>query len=66
VIRVFDSASNLIQTHEHNGEFKEPWSLSSSTQSGEGWPQRSQLQPDIPWLGRCVTLLPATFCNFGL
>jgi hypothetical protein len=24
------------------------------------------LQPDIASLGRCVTLLPATFCNLGL
>jgi hypothetical protein len=23
-IRVFDAASNLIETHEHEGEFKEP------------------------------------------
>jgi hypothetical protein len=28
--------------------------------------QRSQLQPGVPSLGRCVTLLPATFCNLGL
>jgi len=24
VIRVYDSAGNLIETHEHAGEFKEP------------------------------------------
>jgi hypothetical protein len=24
VIRVYDDAGNLIKTHEHNGEFKEP------------------------------------------
>jgi hypothetical protein len=24
------------------------------------------LQPGVPSLGRCVTLLPATFCNLGL
>jgi len=24
VIRVFDNAGNLIQTHEHKGDFKEP------------------------------------------
>ena len=41
------------------------WTL-CSTRSGDGWPQRSQLQPGIPSLGRCVTLLPATFCNLGL
>ena len=41
------------------------WTLCSK-QSGDGWPQRSQLQPDVPSLGRCVTLLPATFCNLGL
>ena len=37
-----------------------------STQSGDGWPQRSQLQPGVPSLGRCLSLLPATFCNLGL
>ncbi len=41
------------------------WTLCSK-QSGDGWPQRSQLQPGVPSLGRCVTLLPATFCNLGL
>jgi len=41
------------------------WTL-CSTQSENGWPQRSQLQPGVPSLGRCVTLLPATFCNLGL
>lgn len=24
VIRVYDEASNVIETHEHDGEFKEP------------------------------------------
>jgi hypothetical protein len=24
VIRVYDSAGNVIETHEHEGEFKEP------------------------------------------
>ena len=24
VIRVYDGAGNVIQTHEHNGDFKEP------------------------------------------
>jgi hypothetical protein len=37
-----------------------------STQSGDGWPQRSQLQPGVPSLGCCLSLLPATFCNLGL
>src|SRR5262249_6238046 len=37
-----------------------------SIQSGNGCPQRSQLQPGVPSLGCCVTLLPATFCNLGL
>ena len=32
---------------------------------GDGWPQRSQLQPGVPSLGRCVTSLP-TFCNLAL
>jgi hypothetical protein len=41
------------------------WTL-CSTQSGDGWPQRSQLQPGVPSLGRCVGLLTATFCNLGL
>src|ERR1700758_4907048 len=40
------------------------WTL-CSTQSRDGWPQRSQLQPGILSLGRCVSLLPATFCNLG-
>jgi hypothetical protein len=48
-----------------NDNFSCTWTL-CSTQSGDGWPQRSQLQPDVPSLGRCVTLLPATFCNIGL
>jgi hypothetical protein len=25
VIRVYDAAVNVIETHEHAGEFKEPW-----------------------------------------
>jgi hypothetical protein len=25
VIRVYDAAGNVIETHEHAGEFKEPW-----------------------------------------
>jgi hypothetical protein len=41
------------------------WTL-CSTQSGDGWPQRSQLQPGVPSLGRCVSLPPAMFCNLGL
>src|SRR4026209_2295066 len=41
------------------------WTL-CSTQSGDGWPQRSQLEPGVPSLGRCLSLLPATFCNLGL
>ena len=36
------------------------------TQFGDGWPQRSQLQPGAPSLGRCVTLLPVTFCSLCL
>jgi hypothetical protein len=27
VIRVYDDAGNVIDTHEHMGEFKEPWRL---------------------------------------
>src|ERR1700746_1619561 len=48
-----------------NDNFSCSWTL-CSTQSGDGWPQRSQLQPGVPSLGRFVTLLPATFCNLGL
>jgi hypothetical protein len=29
VIRVYDAAGNVIETHEHVGEFKEWWSFSS-------------------------------------
>jgi hypothetical protein len=29
VIRVYDEAGNVIQTHEHKGEFREPLSLHS-------------------------------------
>jgi hypothetical protein len=48
-----------------NDNFSCIWTL-CSTRSGDGWPQRSQLQPGVRSLGRCVTLLPATFCNLGL
>src|ERR1700747_1885412 len=48
-----------------NDNFSCTWTL-CWTQSEDGWPQRSQLQPGVPSLGRCVTLLPATFCNLGL
>src|SRR5881394_2982897 len=48
-----------------NDNFSCTWTLCSK-QSGDGWPQRSQLQPGIPSLGRCITLLHATFCNLGL
>ena len=24
-VRVYDEAGNVIETHEHKGEFKEPW-----------------------------------------
>src|SRR6266508_5687740 len=48
-----------------NDNFSCTWTL-CSTQSGDWWPQRSQLQPGVPSLGRCVSLLPAMFCNLGL
>src|SRR6516165_3859071 len=48
-----------------NDNFSCTWTL-CSTQSGDGWPQRSQVQPGVPSLGRCVTLPPATFCDLGL
>jgi hypothetical protein len=48
-----------------NDNFSCTWTL-CSTEYGDGWPQRLQLQPGVPSLGRCVTLLPATFCNLGL
>ena len=88
VIRVYDEAGYVIETHEHTGKFKEQKrsysrhvtnskrslvSISSVAlghcvrHSPEtGWPQRSQLQPGVPSLGRCVTLLAATFCKLGL
>jgi hypothetical protein len=25
MIRVYDAAGNMIETHEHAGEFREPW-----------------------------------------
>ena len=48
-----------------NDKFCCAWTL-CSTRSGCGWPQRSQLQPRVPSLACCVTLLPATFWNLGL
>jgi hypothetical protein len=27
VIRAYDEAGNVIETHEHKGDFKEPWSF---------------------------------------
>ena len=27
VIRVYDETGNVIETHEHKGDFKEPWKL---------------------------------------
>jgi hypothetical protein len=59
------SHSVAYGTEVLNDNFSCTWTL-CSTQSGDGWPQRSQLQPGVPSLGRCVTLLPATFCNLGL
>src|SRR6267142_643358 len=48
-----------------NDNFSCTWTWCSK-QSGDGGPQRSQLQPGVPSLGRGITLLPATFCNLGL
>jgi len=31
VIRFFDAAGNVIETHEHNGDFKEPRSGTSAS-----------------------------------
>jgi len=31
VIRVYDAAGNVIETHEHKGDFKEPVSAGAST-----------------------------------
>ena len=28
VIRVYDEAGNVLETHEHAGDFKEPWAFS--------------------------------------
>jgi len=32
VIRVYGDAGNVIETHEHKGEFKEPWNRSACAQ----------------------------------
>ena len=68
----FQRAEALLVTTRHEPEaepgddkFGCAWTL-CSTRSGYGWPQRSQLQPGVPSLARCVTLQPATFWNLGL
>jgi hypothetical protein len=68
----FQRAETLLVTARHEPEaelgvdkFGCAWTL-CSTRSGCGWPQRSQLQPGVPSLACCVTLLPATFWNLGL
>jgi len=33
VIRVYDAAGNVIETHEHAGDFKEPWRYTRETKS---------------------------------
>jgi hypothetical protein len=33
VIRVYDAAGNVIETHEHKGDFKEPWASPLETKS---------------------------------
>ena len=65
-------AEALLVTARHEPEaepgvdkFGCAWTL-CSTRSGYGWPQRSQLQPGVPPLARCVTLVPPTFWNLGL
>ena len=35
VIRVYDAASNVIETHEHAGDFKAWWSLANAISSFE-------------------------------
>jgi hypothetical protein len=30
VIRIYDEARNVIETHEHKGDFKEPWPLENT------------------------------------
>ena len=68
----FQRAEALLVTTRHEFEaelgvdkFGCAWTL-CSTRFGYGCPQRSQLQPGVPSLARCVTLLPATFWNLGL
>jgi hypothetical protein len=34
VIRVYDEAGNVIETHEHKGDFKEPWRESLFSRAG--------------------------------
>jgi hypothetical protein len=33
VIRVYDEAGNVIETHEHKGDFKEPSAFAPETKS---------------------------------
>ena len=58
------AASDVTASEAEPGvdKFGCAWTL-CSTRSGYGWPQRSQLQPGVPPLARCVTLQPATFWN---
>src|SRR5262249_7360922 len=58
-----DSLLSIVAMRVRNKDVR-PRKL-CSIQSGNRWPQRSQLQPGVPSLRRCVTLLPATFCNLG-
>jgi hypothetical protein len=46
VIRVYDDAGNVIETHEHAGDFKEPrLSFSSHVGVGADWPIAANLLP---------------------
>jgi hypothetical protein len=33
LVRVYDAAGNVIETHENKGDFKEPWALGRETKS---------------------------------
>jgi hypothetical protein len=43
VIRVYDAAGNVIETHEHAGDFKEWWAIPSWISSGTKRPPRCGL-----------------------
>jgi len=40
VIRVYDEAGNVIETHQHKGDFKEWWALGRETESRHAFKKR--------------------------